>query len=534
MAEALPAQFGDYQLIARLGGGGMGDVYLARPNDPNSPIPTPIVIKRLHGQLADQEQFVRRFHHEAKVAERINSRHITKVFDSGQVGETLFIAMEHVNGWTLERVISELKVWDRKVSISSIIDLMIGILEGLEALHTACDASGQPLGMVHRDIGPKNVMIGEDGVPHLIDLGLGSSRIQDWKTSTGMILGSPGYMPPEQVLGKPADQRADIYAVGVVMLELLTLTPYIRRGAMARMLMDQAEPTFRPPSQSRPDVPAALDQIERTALAIDPADRFASARAFINALVAVRQQLPVDPSQPSLLDKMNPQELFESKTQITQMVANAAAQTQITAMPMPDAEAYMNVPTQVVSTAPVSTTIAPSSRLPSWAMIIGAVAMLITFGAGLYVGRAEKVVTLDGANMTDVAEPPEPDAPAAVPGAVGTPGATQPATGAPQPTAAVVEHPPPAPVQAAPAPPRAPELAEVPSVPAIQARIDGLTERARRLVAAFGRDAAQKAEAMNTLRQLMRRRTSPRLQEMLRDIDALERDVERLEASADG
>jgi len=591
VALALPARFGDYQLIARLGGGGMGDVHLARPLDTTIGIPTPVVIKRLHAELAGQEEFVLRFHHEAAVARRIQSKHITKVYDAGEVDDVLYICMEHVNGWPLDRVIRDLNSWDQKVSVSSIIDVTVGILEGLHALHDARGDDGASLGLVHRDISPKNVMLDERCVPHLIDLGLGRSKLQEWKTGPGVILGSPGYMPPEQVLGKETDHRADVYAVGVILMELLTLTPYIRRGSMAAMLMEQAEPNFRPPSFTRPDVPAALDAIEQRALAIDPNERFLSARAFIDALTAARLSMPVDPSQSSLLDRMNPTELLESKTQITAMVRNAEAATHVgpkpssnpppvpradsmpatlqshpallsptpmpmaMPMPMPD-PAYVNVSTQVGSSMSSSVIVTPAPRrTPLWPIVLGLVALTVTFAAGLYLGRAEKVVTIDSNTIAEESsEVAEPGMPGAVekemPGAVGgspapsepdgKPQADEPPSGAPAgaanaaaratpPSAGAPAEDPttPPPTVADPPPQAAPASTTVASM---QAKIDGLTERARRLMSELPAGSSDRAETMNTLRNLMRRRASPRLLEMRSEIDEIERTIERLES----
>lgn len=284
MAEEV-RPFGAYVLLKALGRGAMGDVHLARPYNPNRGIPTPVVIKRLHGELALKRGFVSRFRHEASVAVSVDSPHVAKVYDVGAVGDTLYIVMEHVAGWPLSKVLDAILKSGRHASIASVLDSIAGGLEGLHALHTAVDPStGAPLGIVHRDISPKNLMIGEDGLMHIIDLGLGKSNAQDWKTRTGVVMGSVGYMPPEQVNGEHVDARADVYAMGVVSFEMLALRNFIKRGPLPAMMSASVSPRFVPPSEYRPDVPRGLDEVIEKAVNPDRAGRFQSAAEFLRAL----------------------------------------------------------------------------------------------------------------------------------------------------------------------------------------------------------------------------------------------------------
>lgn len=285
MSEQEPQAFGTYVLLKALGQGAMGDVQLARPFNPQRGIPTPLVIKRLHGELGTDEDFVRRFKHEASIAVSVDSPHVAKVYDAGSVDDTLFIGMEYVPGWPLSKFLESVIKSGRHASIASVVDMCIGALEGLEALHSAKDVNtGRPLGVVHRDISPKNLMVGDDGIVRLIDLGLGKSNVQDWKTRTGIVMGSVGYMPPEQVTAETVDLRADLYAMGVVLYETIALRNFLKRGPIPQMLRASLNPEWRPPSEFRPDVPKALDGVIKKAVSIEPDDRYASARAFIHAL----------------------------------------------------------------------------------------------------------------------------------------------------------------------------------------------------------------------------------------------------------
>jgi hypothetical protein len=284
VAEPLPRPFGPYLLLKRLGQGAMGDAHLARPLDPHRGIPSPVVVKRLHGELASNATFVQRFKHEAEIAVNVDTPHVAKVYDAGAVGETLYIAMEYVQGWPLSKFLEEVIGSKRHATVGSVVDLIVGGLDGLSALHTAVDRSGRPLGVVHRDISPKNLMVGEDGRMRIIDLGLGKSNVQDWKTRTGVVMGSVGYMPPEQVRGQRVDARADLYAMGVVLYEMLTLRSFIRRGPVPTMLSASLTPELRAPSSLRQDLPRGLDPVVLRALDPRPEGRYATAAEFRDAL----------------------------------------------------------------------------------------------------------------------------------------------------------------------------------------------------------------------------------------------------------
>lgn len=320
----LPRAFGHYVLLKSLGSGGTGDVHLARPAVPGTGIPSPVVIKRLHAQLAQQENFVRRFSHEAAIAVAVDSPHVAKAYDVGRVDETFYLALEYIPGWTLSRVMKDLEDGGGEASLESIADIVCGALAGLTALHEAKDPNTQQvLGVVHRDIAPKNIMVGEDGVTRLIDLGLGKSAIQDWKTSTGVVMGSPGYMAPEQVIAERVDHRADLFAVGIVLWELLTRRFFIKRAPLPLMLRAQSAPTLVAPSQYRSDVPPALDAVVLKSLAHDPDERYASA---VEMAAAVRAAIPKRQTGgvATIVGDMLWGELGESKTEVTQLLQRGA------------------------------------------------------------------------------------------------------------------------------------------------------------------------------------------------------------------
>lgn len=327
MAE-VPSAFGPYVLLKQLGTGGGGDVYLAKPRSAQRGVPPAVVIKRLHGNLAQESNFVKRFRHESEIAVSVQSPHIVRCYDAGIVGETFYIAMEYVAGWTLGRMIKEAKKAERAPSLHSVGDIIGGALMGLDALHGAKDPkTGEALSIIHRDIAPKNIMVGEDGVTRLIDLGIGKSSIQDWKTGTGVIMGSPGYMAPEQVAGQKIDHRVDIYAMGIVLWEFLTLRAYFERATFAALLRAQHKPVFTPPSQIVPGLPTALDEVCARALQVDRENRYSTATEMLHAVRAAippREQTEEQPLA-TIVGEMLVGELGRSKTEVFRLLSAAPA-----------------------------------------------------------------------------------------------------------------------------------------------------------------------------------------------------------------
>lgn len=323
----LPARFGGYVLLESLGSGAMGDVHLARPLDSSRGLPSPLVIKRLHGSLTERGDFVRRFRHEAEIATSVDDPHVAKVYDVGAVGPTLYIAMEHVSGWPLSKVLASTRDAKREISLASAANIVTGALAGLSALHTATDPTGAALGIVHRDISPKNLMMGADGRTRLIDLGLGKSRRQDWKTQTGVVMGSPGYMAPEQVTAESVDHRADLYAIGIVFFELLTSKPYVPRGTIPMMLAASVAPRLVAPSSIRAEVPPGLDAVVLRSLAHDPDERFQSASEMADAIRREVPEAPSEESMRSMIDHMLWTALDRRRTAVVQLLADELPDT---------------------------------------------------------------------------------------------------------------------------------------------------------------------------------------------------------------
>lgn len=274
------SQLGRYEILSELGQGAMGIVYKAR--DPL--IDREVAIKTINLGLAldEVEEYEGRFYQEAKAAGRLSHPNIVTIYDVGRTADTAYIAMEYLHGRELRDVLNENKM----LPVSQVLDITIQVAKGLSYAHEH--------GIVHRDVKPSNVMIIRDGHVKITDFGIARMASASVRTQTGMVLGSPKYMSPEQVLGKVTDQRSDIFSLGVMLYEMLTgQVPFVGENVSA--IMYQTLNTVPvPPSLSNPVIPEMLNYIVAKALAKDLEERYQTAQEFVDDLVACRESMPRD------------------------------------------------------------------------------------------------------------------------------------------------------------------------------------------------------------------------------------------------
>jgi serine/threonine-protein kinase len=236
-----------------------------------------VAIKRVHPNLVHDPDFVAMFVDEARLAARIHHPNVVPTLDVVTADGEMLLVMEYVHGESLASLI-------RRSQTSGLIPLPVcsailtGILHGLHAAHEAKDEQGEPLGIVHRDVSPQNLMVGADGVPRILDFGVAKASNRMQTTREGTLKGKLAYMAPEQLASLPVTRRSDIYAASVVAWELLTgkrLFVEPNEGAMIRRILEGA---IRPPSAENPSVPPEVDAIILQGLSREPADRFATAR----------------------------------------------------------------------------------------------------------------------------------------------------------------------------------------------------------------------------------------------------------------
>ena len=277
--------FGKYQLEKKLATGGMAEVWLARQKGIEG-FNRHVVIKRILPHLAEDPDFVQMFLNEAKIASRFNHPNIGQIYDLGETNGTYFIAMEFIHGEDLGRVMRRAYTTNQWVSRPLAIRIIADACAGLHYAHTRTDDQGKPLKVVHRDISPQNILISFDGAAKLVDFGIAKAADQASNTQSGALKGKFAYMSPEQAGGKPLDARADVFALGLVMYELITGIRPLKRESELATLQAALECAIDAPSVAV-EVPPEIDDVVMKALAKSPDDRYATARHFQMALEQV-------------------------------------------------------------------------------------------------------------------------------------------------------------------------------------------------------------------------------------------------------
>jgi serine/threonine-protein kinase len=258
---------GKYQLISKLATGGMAEVFLAKVAGPMGFEKT-LVLKRILPHLAEDAHFVGMFFTEARVAAQLNHPHIVQIFDFGEAEGTYYLAMEYIDGPDLRTLAARATQAGVQLPPVFCAKLIALACEGLAFAHDFVDpATGESLGLIHRDISPDNILLSRQGAVKVVDFGIAKAANQSHKTQTGLIKGKIAYMPPEQLQAGPLDRRVDVYALGVVLYELLTgQYPFDATTNVSMMQAIMFEPLI-PAASRRPDLPQGLLQILDKALA---------------------------------------------------------------------------------------------------------------------------------------------------------------------------------------------------------------------------------------------------------------------------
>ena len=273
-------QFGKYTLERRLGAGGMAEVFLARSAVAQG-LAKQLVIKKIHPAFARSKHFVTMFFDEARIALGLNHPNIVQVFDFGHVAQTYFLAMEHVDGLDLLRLLQEGARQGRRVPHGIGAYVVQQLCKGLDYAHRKTDEYGEPLGVVHRDVSPQNVLISYDGSVKIVDFGIARSR--DVQEEEGVVKGKFAYMSPEQAKGEAVDHRSDVFSAGVVLFEVACARPLFT--GKGKEILDQVKSGAIPrPRDCDPTMPPELDAIILKALAYDADARYQTARDLQNAL----------------------------------------------------------------------------------------------------------------------------------------------------------------------------------------------------------------------------------------------------------
>ncbi len=274
-----PTRFGRYTLLSPLGAGGMGEVYLARPNSSNSA--ELVVIKKLRPELSQENDFAQRLIDEARLVVMLNHGSIAQVFDVGVVGEEYFIAMEYVDGKDLGKLSKRLREQGELFPTALTLFAITRVLDAIGHAHRRRDDSGRELRLVHRDISPQNILISYRGEVKVIDFGLAKSALTLGRGPQDAVAGKFFYMAPEQARGEPVDRRSDLYSAGICLWELLAGRNPFDGVPAGDVLRSVANPRLPELAGLRPDLPSTICSAVSHALAPNPADRYASAEEML-------------------------------------------------------------------------------------------------------------------------------------------------------------------------------------------------------------------------------------------------------------
>lgn len=283
------SQFGKYELLSRIGSGGMAEIYKARVTGPHE-FEKLLVVKKILPAFARNRAFVRMLIAEAKVSSLLQHANIVQIYELGEIEGQYYIAMEYVDGADLLRILTQCTRRNQRVPTELVLYIVSEVCKGLAYAHAATDSRGRPLHVIHRDVSPSNVLVSYEGEVKIMDFGVARADVERASQSNqgqaGRTLkGKLGYMSPEQVQGHPIDHRSDIFSLGVVLFEALTLKRLFVGRTDTETLLNIRDARIEPKLQRHRYIPEGIQAILRRALAPDPRDRYRTATDFQEAIL---------------------------------------------------------------------------------------------------------------------------------------------------------------------------------------------------------------------------------------------------------
>ncbi|MFI9590767.1 Stk1 family PASTA domain-containing Ser/Thr kinase [Nonomuraea sp. NPDC052265] len=358
---------GRYRIESRIARGGMATVYLAL----DVRLDRTVALKVMHSSLAEDPAFVRRFIGEAKSVASLSHPNVVHVFDQGTDTDVVYLSMEYVPGRTLRDILRE----RGRLPAREALEIMIPVLAALGAAHQA--------GMVHRDVKPENVLMTDDGRVKVVDFGLARAIEATNQTRTGVMIGTIGYMSPEQVTTGGADVRSDVYAAGIMLFELVTgQQPYDGETPMS-VAYRHVHDTVPPPSSLVPEVPPLIDALVAHATAREPHDRPADATAMLVQAVEAHRMLPRLSTPPAMTAVFN--------QSIPPRPSGAGAPSMPLAAP-----AHTLIQPRAQVAPPVAPPPSRRSFRPNWFLVVLAAVMVVAVAlTGWYFSQTKMVQVPD-------------------------------------------------------------------------------------------------------------------------------------------
>jgi serine/threonine protein kinase len=268
-------RLGRFLLVRRLAIGGMAEIYLAHTRGIEG-FEKFVVLKRILPQFAANEEFIKMFTDEARIAATLHHPNVAQVYEIGQAGGSYFFTMEYVHGEDVRNIIKQSIRSGRPIPLEHAIFIVLGTAAGLHYAHEKKTPRGEPLGIVHRDVSPSNVLVTFDGCVKLVDFGIAKAASRQVETRTGTLKGKLAYMSPEQCRGEPLDRRSDVFAIGILLYELTTGTKLFNGDTEFAIMNQIVNQDVPPPSLLRADFPSGLEPILLKALKRNRDERYAS------------------------------------------------------------------------------------------------------------------------------------------------------------------------------------------------------------------------------------------------------------------
>ncbi|MCB9603042.1 MAG: protein kinase [Sandaracinus sp.] len=405
-----PTYLGRYELLFPLASGGMAEVYVARLVGDEG-FARPVAVKRMLPNLQDGALFEKMFLHEARVASLVRSPNVVPTLELGRADDgSLFLAMELIEGVSIARLLRGMG--DRSVPIPEALEILIQAATGLHHAHETCDERGEPLGIVHRDVSPQNILVSERGRCLLTDFGIAKALHAHDLTVSGQVKGKTAYMAPEQLDGElELDRRVDVFALGIVAFELLAGRRLFKRetpAATIRAILEGHVPSLR---ELRPDVPPELEALVNRALSHFPDDRPQTCLAFAAAL----EGLPIARSGERSLAHFIEDHAFAELTDLRESLRDALAR------PVGRRDASGRV-AHVLPTVGAEVTVTARPRRSAarsrrrLAVAIAAIAVGLLAGFALWPERDAEPVSSTPVEAAPTPEPMTIEEPAALPG----------------------------------------------------------------------------------------------------------------------
>lgn len=288
-----PERFGSFTLLAPLGAGGMGEIYLARSTFQGG-LDRLCAIKRILPRLANDPEFVARFQDEVRTLLQLQHGAIAQVYDAGDFEGDCWIALEFVDGKDLRKLLQRLRQLGEKLPLELSLFIAVKVLEALAYAHRKKDEGGRELGLVHRDVSPQNILLSYEGEVKVIDFGLAESKMSTARSPAQTVLGKLYYMPPEQARGDFVDRRSDLYSMGVVLWEMLVGKNPFEDSPADEILARVRDPSLPPIQTVDPSVPTAVAAVVDRALSPEPFRRFATAEEMRSRLSACLSEMAPD------------------------------------------------------------------------------------------------------------------------------------------------------------------------------------------------------------------------------------------------